>query len=145
MRNGVQNHADRDWMDAMLRPAAQQAGFLRRLIESRPFFSRIPDPSMIVTKYENNFEHVEATRDAKGSYAMIYIPNSGQRITLDLRSLQSGDRLGWWFDPRTGIGQRLSNDLSARIVELQTPMYGPDWILVIDAEGMNFSPPGVVD
>ena len=43
-RNGTINHADRDWMNATERPAGRQMIFLRALIESRPFFSRIPDP-----------------------------------------------------------------------------------------------------
>jgi hypothetical protein len=144
-RNGVINHADRDWTDAMVRPAAQQVLYLRRLIESRPFFERIPDPSMIVTKYANHFEHSQATRDAKGRYAMIYVPNAGQKITLNLAKLRDGERVGWWFDPRTGIGQRMDADLSMAQVQLQTPTHGPDWVIVIDDASQGFVPPGIVE
>ena len=42
-RNNAENYADIDWVNALYRPAGRQMGFLRRLIESRPFFSRIPD------------------------------------------------------------------------------------------------------
>lgn len=144
-RNGAINHADRDWMGAMVRPAAQQAMYLRRLIESRPFFERIPDPSMIVTKYANHFEHSQATRDAEGRYAMIYVPNAGQKITLNLATLGEAKRVGWWFDPRTCIGQRMGMDLSMAQVELQTPMQGPDWVIVIDDANQGFVPPGIVE
>jgi hypothetical protein len=144
-RNGVINHADRDWTDAMVRPAAQQVMYLRRLIESRPFFERIPDPSLIATKYANHFEHSQATRDAEGRYAMIYVPNAGQKITLNLATLRGAKRVGWWFDPRTGIGQRMGMDLSMAQVELQTPTLGPDWVIVIDDASQGFGPPGIVE
>ena len=41
-RNEVINHADRDWTDALQRPAGREMQFLRDLMESRPYFSRIP-------------------------------------------------------------------------------------------------------
>ena len=36
-RNPVINHADRDWIDALQRPAGREMVFLRDLLESRPF------------------------------------------------------------------------------------------------------------
>ena len=50
-RNDVINHADRDWIDALQRPAGRQMQFLRLLMESRPYFSRIPDQKMAACTY----------------------------------------------------------------------------------------------
>ena len=59
--------------------------------------------------------------------------------------LRDGERLGWWFDPRTGIEQRMDADLSMAQVQLQTPTHGPDWVIVIDATNQGFVPPGIVE
>jgi hypothetical protein len=99
---------------------------------------------MIVTKYTNQFEHSQSTRDAEGRYAMIYVPNAGQKITLNLANIRGNKRIGWWFDPRTGIGQRMDMDLTLAQVELQTPTHGSDWVVVIDDANQGFVPPGIV-
>ena len=67
-RNGTINHADLDWMNATERPAGRQMIFLRALIESRPFFSRIPDPALIVGGGGQGGSHAQATRDSFGSW-----------------------------------------------------------------------------
>jgi hypothetical protein len=36
-------------------------------------------------------------------------------------------------------------DLSMAQVELQAPMHGPDWVIVIDATNQGFVPPGIVE
>src|SRR5207344_336480 len=73
-RNDVINHADRDWVDALNRPAARQMYFLRSLLESRPYFSRIPDQSLIVGDAGKGGLHLQATRNSNGTYALIYFP-----------------------------------------------------------------------
>ena len=70
------------WDEAIDQPGAWQMQYARRLIESRPFLTRIPDDSVIV------FDEVKtsvpgagryrfvATRDIYGSFAMVYAPVS---------------------------------------------------------------------
>ena len=103
-RNEVGNHADRDWMDATQRPAAQQVGHLRRLMESRPYFDRMPDQSLLAAGAGEAAWHVRATRDRLGSYAFVYFPTSDQEVSIDLSKLRAPRLRAWWFDPRTGIG-----------------------------------------
>ena len=100
----VINHADRDWTDALYRPGGRQMRFLRQLIESRPFFSRIPDQSLIVGDAGKGGLHLQATRDQKGSYAFVYFPQNDQTATIDLGRLRASRLRVWWYDPRTGIG-----------------------------------------
>jgi hypothetical protein len=142
-RNGVINHADRDWIDAMQRPAARQAVFLRRLIESRPFFSRIPDQGILASGAGNGGQHMQATRDRQGTYIFVYFPQSDARATLDISSLQRTDRRGWWYDPRTGIATPIEQNLASNRIEVVTPPYGPDWVLVIDDASQGYAPPGL--
>ena len=143
LRNGVINHADRDWTDAMQRPAARQAVFLRRLMESRPFFTRIPDQSILASGSGNGGQHMQATRDREGTYIFVYFPQSDLRATLDISSLHQRDRRGWWYDPRTGIGTLLEQNLGSERIEVVAPPYGPDWVLVVEDAHAQYAPPGL--
>jgi hypothetical protein len=46
-RNDVINHADMDWVTGLHRPGGRKMQFLKNLMLSRPYFSRIPDQSLI--------------------------------------------------------------------------------------------------
>jgi hypothetical protein len=138
----VINHADRDWKDAVCRPAARQVGFLRTLIESRPFFRRIPDQSMIAGEAGRAGLHLQAIRDREGSYAFVYFPECDQPATIDLGSLRSKELRAWWFDPRTGIGTQISAAVGGR-QEFVSPPFGPDWVLVVEDANAGYEPPGL--
>ena len=68
------------WREALELPGAMQMQHGRRLIESRPFLTRIPDDSVIVddriaTSVPGaGTRRFVATRDSTGSYVMIYAP-----------------------------------------------------------------------
>jgi hypothetical protein len=53
--------------------------YLNKLMLSRPYLSRIPDNSLVANPVGTGTHHINATRDALGSYAMIYIPRSAGR------------------------------------------------------------------
>jgi Protein of unknown function (DUF4038)/Putative collagen-binding domain of a collagenase len=142
-RNEVVNHADRDWVDALQRPAGRQMPFLRRLVESRPYFDRIPDQALIVGDPGQGALHVQATRDRAGTYAFVYVPMNDQSVTLDLSRLSSPRVRAWWFDPRTGVGTLLGDMAGLGPSELKTPPYGPDWVLVLDDPARGYAPPGL--
>jgi len=142
-RHEVINHADRDWKDAMQRPAARQVGFLRLLLESRPYFRRIPDQKLILGDDGDGGLHLQATRDEEGSYAFVYFPTSDLRTKLDLGRLRAGRLRAWWYDPRTGIGTPLEAELAARPQEFTSPPYGPDWVLALENADVGYAPPGL--
>ncbi len=142
-RNGAINHADRDWVDAMQRPAARQAVFLRRLIESRPFFNRIPDQTVIASGAGVGGDHIQATRDREGSYLFVYFPHSDARASLDISFLNGSERRGWWYDPRTGIGTPLELKTGGSRLDVATPPYAPDWVLVLEDAKAGYLPPGL--
>ncbi len=143
-RNDVINHADRDWVDALNRPAARQMYFLRSLIESRPFFSRVPDQSLIVGDPGKGGVHLQATRDASGSYAFIYFPLNDQSATIDLGKLPAKRVRAWWYDPRAGFARPLGEIEGGAAHEFRTPSYGPDWVLVLDDAATKFPLPGLI-
>lgn len=87
--------------------------------------------------------HVRATRDANGSYAMIYLPAAGQTVTVDTSKL-SGKRLrASWYDPRTGKSRALRGEFPVGgKLDFTAPEDGPDWVLVLDDGARGYPPPG---
>jgi hypothetical protein len=143
-RYEVINHADRDWVDAVYRPAGRQVGFLRLLMESRPYFRRIPDQSLILSDSGKGGLHLQATRDREGTYAFIYFPNSDQTASIDVGKLTGKSLRAWWYDTRTGISTPIDTELSRNPQEFRSPPYGPDWVLVIEDADGGYAPPGLI-
>ena len=132
-----------NWKDALVAPGGAQMQYLRALMESRPFLTRIPDQSLIVGAAGDGARHVHATRDASGSYAMLYVPTAGQTVTADTSKL-SGKRLrAWWYDPRTGAARAAKGDfpVGGRL-QFTSPSEGPDWVLVLDDAAKRYPRPG---
>lgn len=142
-RNDPINYVDRDWVDGLYRPGGRHMTFLRQLIESRPFFARIPDQSLIAGDPGSGAEHMQATRDLEGTYAFVYVPDNDRDFTVDLSALRSAEVQAWWYDPRTGVGRLIGRLPGKSKREFRTPPYGPDWVLVIDAADANYAPPGL--
>jgi len=137
------NFPDRDWVDALWRPGARQMQFLRRLIESRPFFSRIPDQALVVGDAGGGGLHLQATRDQEGAYAFVYFPMNDQPATIDLGRLSAERLRVWWYDPRTGVGTLQGEVGGSGHHEFRSPAYGPDWVLVLDDAARGYAPPGL--
>jgi hypothetical protein len=133
---------DRTWSEAIDRPGAFQVGYLRRLMESRPYLSRIPDQSLLVTAPGDGPSHIRATRCAEGSYAMIYVPTPGRRVQVDLSSLSGQEIVAWWFNPRNGEADTLGEFMRGATATFNVPAVGPDWVLVLDDKSRGFGPPG---
>jgi len=138
------NHADRDWIDALNRPGARQMVFLRLLLESRPFFQRIPDQGLIHGDAGQGGQHLQATRDREGTYGFIYFPTSDLEATIDLGRLKAGKLRAFWFDPRAGVGTPIEQLLKPNPTLFRSPPYGPDWVLVVEDAETNYDLPGLV-
>lgn len=134
------------WYESLDAPGAFQVVHLRRLVESRPFLTRIPDQSILADDYGNGDDHLQATRDSQGRYVMVYSP-MGREIVLKARSLAGPQRRAWWFDPRSGEAEVIAGDFSGEELRFVPPTQGEqcDWVLVVDAAGENFPPPGRPD
>lgn len=140
-RYGSVNHADRDWTDALDRPGASQVQYLRALIESRPFFTRIPDQGILVSDEGQGLKHVCATRDEQGRYAFVYLPLP-LPVTVRLDAL-SGDTIhAWWYDPCSGEAASIGSFPADSTPTLTPAGHRPDWVLVLDDESQGYPAPG---
>jgi hypothetical protein len=93
-----------NWRDVLNVKSSQQAPFLRRLLESRPWWRLIPD-----TKHElvtagfgqwKQADYVPAALADDGLLAMVYLPGGGM-IQVAMDRLQ-GPVDASWFDPASG-------------------------------------------
>lgn len=131
------------WLKAKDLPGASQMQFGRRLIESRPFLSRIPDRALIISNPGTGTDHVEATRGDDGSYAFVYAA-SGKPFTVNLDRLSGAKLRAWWYDPRTGHADDAGTVDRKGAREFTPPSHGPgnDWVLVLDDEARRYGAPG---
>jgi hypothetical protein len=126
------------WCQALDAPGAKQMTHLTQLMESLPFLTRIPDQSVIVGDPGEGLDHGQATRDAKGTYAMVYLP-TGKPVTVRLDVLRSDNAKAAWFDPRSGTVQNLGELPVAGTHRFTPPSTGPghDWVLILHDGSMK--------
>lgn len=131
------------WREALQLPGAGQMQHARRLIESRPFLSRVPDQTLIVSDAREGTDHIQATRDSDGSYAFVYFA-SGQPATVDVRKLSGPTLRACWYDPRNGIASDAGEISNAAPQEFTPPSNSPgrDWVLILDNAACNYPAPG---
>jgi hypothetical protein len=137
------------WYDAINQPGAAQMQYARALIESRPFLTRIPDDSIIVTDNVPTSVpgagryHFTATRDESGGYAMVYAP-VGRKFSVHMDKITGAKVKGWWFNPRDGSAKEIGLFENKGNREFTPPDYGEmiDWILVLDDAAKKYPTPG---
>jgi hypothetical protein len=137
------------WHEALDQPGAAQMQHGRALIESRPFLTRVPDDSIIVTDRvatsvpgAGRYRFV-ATRDTDRSYAMVYAP-VGRRFKVRLEVIASPTVQAWWFNPRDGQAKSIGPLENRGEREFTPPDAGEmlDWVLVLDDPAKHYPAPG---
>lgn len=133
--------ARHNWYDVLDLPGAADLIHARRLIESRPFLSRVPDQTLISPTYFPETDYVIATRG--DGYAFIYFP-TGWSADIQLDKIGAKSIKAYWFDPRTGASSLIDKfpGTGKRKFKPPTGGRGNDWILVLDDSSMNFAAPG---
>ncbi|HXT38452.1 MAG TPA: glycoside hydrolase family 140 protein, partial [Candidatus Angelobacter sp.] len=137
------------WSEAIDQPGAAQMQHGRALMESRPFLTRIPDDSILVTDRVPTSvpgagtRRFAATRDESGSYAMIYAP-VGRAFSVRMEKISGAKVKAWWFNPRDGKATAIGEFSKSGEREFSPPDKGEmlDWVLVLDDAAKNFPAPG---
>lgn len=136
-------HASVPWMQAIDHPGAFQMGHLRRLFESRPWQTLIPDQSIIRSGTVTGPGTIRAARAADGRFAFIYSPR-GEPFTVD-RAIIKGARVKEiWWDPRYGVAHHVhsSDNQALQTYVPPTSGRGQDWLLILEDEAAGFALPG---
>ncbi|MGI8633848.1 MAG: glycoside hydrolase family 140 protein [Segetibacter sp.] len=130
------------WQKASLSEAATQMQHLKKLMLSRPYFSRVAAQEIISSPAGTSYvDLVYATGDSDGSYAMIYLPQNAP-VKIDLGKISGKTKNIWWFDVRTGKATATKAVRGSSIQSFIPPGEGKDWVLVIDDASKKFGPPG---
>ena len=137
------------WFEAINQPGAAQMQHAKNLLLSRPFLTRVPDDSVLVTDRvptsvpgAGRYRYV-ATRDPEGSYAMVYVP-AGRKFKVHMNKITGPKVKAWWFNPRTGEATAIGTFPNTGEREFAPPALGEplDWVLVMDDALKKFPPPG---
>jgi hypothetical protein len=134
---GEQNKhgADIPWFVSLETPGAMQMGYLRQLMESLAFLSRIPDQSIIDGDPGLGTDHARATRDAEGRYALVYLPTGG-RIAIHMDKVRGSKANTWWFNPRDASRKPIGTFDTRGLRHFKPPTNGEgqDWVLMVVSE-----------
>lgn len=143
------NHPLMPWHEAIDQPGAAQMQHGRALMESRPFLSRIPDDAIIVS--DRVPTHIPGagryrfagTRDAEGTYAMIYAP-VGRAFAVRMDVIRGAKVKAWWFNPRDGTAKVIGTFANQGERTFVPPEPGEmlDWVLVLDDAAKKYPAPG---
>ncbi len=139
------------WTEAIDQPGAVQMGIARRLLESRPMLTRLPDDSVVVDAPVKTAvpgagtRRFAATRDRAGTYAMIYAP-VGRPFTVRMSAITGPSVSAAWFNPRTGTVQPIGTFPNTADHEFLPPDKGEqlDWVLLLDDASKGYAAPVVI-
>lgn len=133
------------WTEAIEQPGAADMQFARKLLEPRPFLTRIPDQSIVVTDRvptsvpgAGRYQFV-ATRDEEGTYAMVYAAVARPfKVRMDV--IKGKMVKAWWFNPRNGRSQVIGTFSNEAEREFTPPNKGEmlDAVLVLDDASKNY-------
>ncbi len=127
------NAAYLPWREALQLPGACQMQHARTLIESGPYFDRLPDPSLVEPPNTTGPDYTAACRAPDGRYALIYFP-SGREVNLRTYLLRGPRLTANWYDPRHGELRPLACEIT--IAPWRTTAFLPpsadDWVLVLN-------------
>lgn len=135
------------WTEALDTIAVDQLRHILPLLQSRPFFERIPDQSVILAGQSKEIaDRVVAARDGTlgqndATYVLAYMA-SAKPLTLSTAVLPAKSLRISWFDPATGETQLFKSDLpNPGTLELPAPPAAHDWVVIVDDAAKRYAMP----
>lgn len=138
------------WYEAINQPGAAQMQYGRWLMESRPYFTRVPADDVLVPHAITNSAvpgagayRFASTRDTEGTYAMVYAP-VGREFEVRMDVIKGNNVVAWWYNPRNGSSEKIGTftNVGTRKFISPTPGEKLDWVLVLDDASKAYKVPG---
>ncbi len=126
------------WFNAINDTGATQMIYLKRLMLAFPYFSRVPDQSIIAGKVGTRYDRLIATRG--DGYLFVY-DYSGRRMKINMGKISGRNVNAYWYNPRNGNSNFIGEFLNTGVKEFNPPgkkRYGNDWVLIICNASMKF-------
>ncbi|MBN1479141.1 glycoside hydrolase family 140 protein [candidate division KSB1 bacterium] len=132
------------WKLSLDYPGAFQAGYMRKLFESRPWQLLQPASNIIQDGPNTAGKECRAAVAADGSFLFVYTPyGTSFRISTD--KLYAVKLQAWWFDTSTGtsidIGE-LNKEDEMTFDPPADEKRGNDWLLVLEDADKAWKKPG---
>ncbi|WP_300598219.1 glycoside hydrolase family 140 protein [Niabella sp.] len=125
---GANYGVTQNWKQAVHAPGAQQMQFIKELLLSYDYNSRVPAQEILVDNRGTRYDYLLATKGR--GYAMVYT-YSGKPFKVDLSRLGFKPAKAKWFYPATGKFVTVKLTQSAGIITFNPPN------AMIDAEGKD--------
>jgi hypothetical protein len=135
------------WTDAMDSAGAFGVGYMRKLMELRPWHKMVPDQSVIAAGQGAGEDHIQAARAVDGSFVVAYLP-FGHTVVMRLDKVTGDAIRALWYNPREGtftlIGEYPpgtgSSLTSSNVREFVAPTTGDDndWVLVLEDASRDY-------
>jgi len=126
--------AKENWTEAIDLPGAGQMQFLKKLILSRPYLERVPDPSLVESHNGQQYNYLAATRG--NDYVFIYT-YTGRNIQVQMGKIAGQRVKASWFKPTDGSLIDLGDFENRDTHEFDPPgepADGNDWVLILDSK-----------
>ncbi|SDS94322.1 glycoside hydrolase family 140 protein [Microlunatus soli] len=130
------------WYQGLDDPGAGQLQYLKKLILSRPYFSRIYDPSIVHGDAGWRYDRILTTRGNEYLFAYSY---TGRSFSLEMGHISGNQVKVWWYNTRNGASRADGTRTNSGIQTFNPPggtENGNDWVLVLDDADMRFDKPG---
>ncbi len=144
-RNPPVSFARTHWKRAMDLPGAYQMGYLRRLMDSHPWWRLMPEQRIIKNANPEDGAYQMAAISEDMNFLMAYTPH-GKPLQIDLSMLTAAPRLlAYWYNPRDGVSIKIGELKNEGTVEFKPYAAGPgtDWVLVLDEATQSWAGFGV--
>ena len=133
--------ASMNWGEAIDCEGAFGMGYMRRLLELRPWYRMVPDRRIVASVPGILEDHVQAARAEDGSFVLAYSP-FGNPFSVRMDKISGAKVMAHWYDPRTGVWQPIGEYANTGVQEFVAPSCGEkdDWVLVLDDAAKGLSP-----
>jgi len=128
------------WNQALDYPGAFQAGYMKRLFESRPWQLLKPNQSIILKGPNEAGREIIAASASDSTFLMAYTP-FGSNFSLSLTLIKGDSIKAWWFNPRNSTSIFINQMDKNSDMEFDPPFdekLGNDWVLIIDKANSGY-------
>ena len=132
---GWREPAFQHWRTALGYAGATQMGIMRRFFESRPWYTLVPNQSLLQSAKGEGIHRRVAARAADGRFMIAYLPEGWSVTMRGLDGLSGLHMVASWFDPRTGAWKEIEQCDRVLSRSFEAPSSGEkeDWVLVLDS------------
>lgn len=121
-----------EWKSALDLPGSTHVKYLKQIFDYIPWQTLYFNPSLVKGENPKNESHIIAAITEQNDLMVAYTP-MGKPMHLDLTQLDSGNVLGYWFNPRSGTLKSIGLINGSGTIEFSpwATGWGSDFMLIL--------------